>query len=176
MGKIISILCMVFLSAFILSAEDVPNTAGGMKDDAQMRGALPKGGVHMVSEYLQQNDPKKFEEMKKLRLENPEEFEKQLTEISQKMREEAQKEEAALKALVDKYRETKSEPDKAALRAKLEEITGRKIKMQKRNVEEMEAKLVQLKANIAEEEKKLQTQVDAKLNVIISGRTNEPAK
>ncbi len=168
MGKIIAVVCLGFLAGVaLLMGEDAPNTASGMKDDAIMRGALPKGGVQMVSEYLLQNDPKKLEEMKRLRLENPEEFEKQLTEISQKMREEARKEAADLKAAADKYRETKSDADKAALKARLADVMGKRIKMQKRNIEETEAKLARLKTELAEEEKKVQAQIDEKISAVL---------
>ena len=183
MRKLIGMICMGFLSGvFVLSAQDAPKPAAARNDDAQLRASQQQGGMQRVSEYLMQNDPKKFEEMKKLRLENPEEFEKQMTAISQKMRGDSQKERDEFKVLADKYRETKSDADKAALKAKLEEYMNKRIEMQKRRIEEMEKNIVQLKSNLADDEKNIQTKIDERLNQVLTNtegkreRKTEPAK
>lgn len=180
MRMIIAVLCMGILSGvFILHAEDEAKANAAGDKEVHLRSVLPPGGVQMVSEYLLQNDPKKFEELKKLRLENHEEFERQMVEVSQKMREKSRKEGDELKALSDKYRATKSDADKAALKSKLEELMGKRIEMQKRRIEEMEKNLVQLKANIADEEKKIDVKIEERIKEILSDkdvRKDGPAK
>ena len=102
-----------------------------------------------------------------------------MAEVSEKMKEKNQKEREEMKVLVDKYRETKSDADKAAVRAKVEEYMNKRIEMQKRRVEETEKRLAQEKANVADEEKNIQSKIDERLNQILSnteGKKSEPAK
>lgn len=180
MRKIIAVVCVGLLSGvFVLSAQDAPKQVSIVNDDAHLRAVLPPGGIQMVSEYLLQNDPKKFEEMKKLRVENPEEFEKQMAVIAQKMREMSKNEETELKALSDKFRATRSDADKAALKSKLQELMGKRIEMQKRRIEEIEKNLVQLKANVADEEKKIDAKIEERIKDILldkDARKDGPAK
>ncbi|MFA6292867.1 MAG: hypothetical protein WC637_13850 [Victivallales bacterium] len=180
MRKIIAVACLGILSGVLtLNAEDEAMAAAAGDKEVHLRSVLPPGGVQMVSEYLLENDPKKFEELKKLRLENHEEFEKQMVEVSLKMRERTQQEGAELKALSDKYRETRSDADKAALKSKLQELMRKRIEMQKRRIVEMEKGILLLKANVAEEEKKIQEKIDERLKEILSNKdakTNAPAK
>ena len=169
MRNLIAMICMGLLSGvFVLSAQDVPKppTSGSNPGTNPVlgKGMNPEMGMQMAAfEYLRQSDPKKFEEMQKLKQGNPEEFKKQMAELSEKMKEKAQKEKEEFKALADKYHETKSDADKAAVRAKLEEYMARRIEMQKRRidemqkrrVEDMEKRFAQEKANIADEEKNM---------------------
>ena len=180
MRKLIAMICLGFLSGvFVLSAADAPKPPAGGDAPPQARRMNPEMGLQMAVEYLRQSDPKKFEEMQRLRQENPEEFKKQMAEVSEKMKEKNQKEREEMKVLVDKYRETKSDADKAAVRAKVEEYMNKRIEMQKRRVEETEKRLAQEKANVADEEKNIQSKIDERLNQILSnteGKKSEPAK
>jgi ATP-dependent Clp protease ATP-binding subunit ClpA len=174
MRKLIAMICLGFLSGvFALSAQDAPKPPSGVGGPSVGRGMNPEMGTQMGSEYLRQNDPKKFEEMQKLRQENPEEFKKQMAELSEKMKEKNQKEREEFKALADKYRETKSDVDKAAVRAKLEEYMKKRVEMQKRRVDEMEKNLAQAKANLADEEKSIQSKIDERLNQILSNKDGQ---
>ena len=177
MRKPIAVICMGILSGiFVLSAQDVPKPPAAGSNPALGKGMNPEMGMQMVFESLRQSDPKKFEEMQKLKQENPEEFKKQMAELSVKMKEKVQKEKEEFKTLADKYRETRSDADKAAVRAKLEEYMGRRIEMQKRRIdemqkrriEEMEKRFAQEKANIADEEKNMQNKIDERLNQILT--------
>jgi organic radical activating enzyme len=183
MRKLIAMICMGLLSGvFVLSAQDDSKQAPNRNNPALGRGGNPGRAMQMVTEYLRENDPKKFEELKKLRQENPEEFKKQVAELTEKMKEKFQKEREEFKALVEKYRETKSDADKAALKGKLEEMMNKGIEMQKRRVEEMEKNLAQMKSKIADEEKNMQAKLDERLAQILSGKEGrnekktEPAK
>ncbi|MFA6293645.1 MAG: hypothetical protein WC637_17795 [Victivallales bacterium] len=183
MRKLIGMICMGLLSGiFALSAQDAAKPGPAGDGSAQARRMNPEMGLQMVAEYLRQNDPKKFEEMQKLRQEKPEEFKKQMAELSEKMREKNQKEREEFKALSDKYRETKSDADKAAVKAKLEEYMNKRIEMQKRRIEEIEKNLADAKANLADEEKSMKSKIDEWLNQILTNtegkrdRKAEPAK
>ncbi len=183
MRKLIVMICLGLLSGvFVLSAQDAPKPAAGGDGPAQARRMNPEMGMQMAFEYLRQSDPKRFEEMQKLRQENPEEFKKQMAELSEKMKEKNQKEREEFKALADKYRETKSDVDKAALRAKLEEYMNKRIETQKRRIEEMEKNLADAKSTLADEQKNIQTKIDERLNQVLSNtegkrdRKAEPAK
>lgn len=180
MRKLIAMVCMGILSGvFVLSAQDVPKPpAPGSNPGTNPvlgRGTNPEMGMQMAFEYLRQGDPKKFEEMQKLKQENPDEFKKQMAELSVKMKEKVLKEREEMKALTDKYRETKSDADKAALRVKLEEYMNKRIEMQKRRIAEMEK-------SIADEEKNMQAKIDERLNQILTApegqndKKAEPAK
>lgn len=172
MRKLIAMVCMGLLSGvFVLSAQDAPKPPAPENNAPPFgREMNPERGMQMAVEYLRQNDPKKFEEMQKLRKENPEEFRKQMAGISEKMTEKVQKEREEMKTLTDKYRETKSDADKAALRAKLEDYVNKKIHAQKLRIEEMEKRIAQDKSNIAAEEKNMQAKIDERLNQILSNK------
>jgi len=177
MRKLIAMTFVGLLSGvFVLSAEDASKPSAPGNGPVPAKAINPELGMQMASEYLRQSDPKKFEEMQKLRQENPEEFKKQMSALSGKMKEKNQKEREEFKALTDKYRETKSDADKAAVKAKLEEFMKKRIEMQKRRIDEMEKNIVQAKSNIADEEKNMQAKIDEKLNQILSGKDGQKDK
>lgn len=171
MRKMIAMICTGFVcGAFVLSAEDAAKPAAPGNNLVPGRSMSPETGMQMASEYLRQSDPKKFEEMQKLRQENPEEFKKQMVDLSVKMREKNQKEREEMKALTDKYCETKSDIDKAALKAKLEEYMNKRIEMQKRRIDEMEKNLAISKSKIADEEKNMQSKLEERLKDILANK------
>ncbi|HCE43902.1 MAG TPA: hypothetical protein DET40_10175 [Lentisphaeria bacterium] len=102
----------------------------------------------MMDNRLRETDPKKFDEITKLR--------KQVMEMTRQLMEKARKDEEDFRKLVDKYRETKADADKAALRTKIEERMKNNIESQKQR--------------LAEEEKTMQEKIDKILNDIASGK------
>lgn len=180
MRNLIAMICVGLLSGVLtLNAQDVPKPPPSANAPAGMMGMTPERGMQMAVENLRLSDPKKFEELQKLRQENPDEFKKQMAEVTEKMREKAQKEREEFKALVDKYLQTKSDVDKAAVKGKIEEMMTKRIEMQKRGIEEAEKNLAQRKAALADEEKNMQSKLEERLSQILAnaeGKKTEPAK
>ncbi|HBC87243.1 MAG TPA: hypothetical protein DCZ94_09835 [Lentisphaeria bacterium] len=124
----------------------------GRQMPQNMRGQQERQEQEMMENRLREIDPKKFEEISKLK--------DQVREMTQQLMEKARKDEEDFRKLVEKYRETKADTDKAALRAKIEERMKNNLESQKQR--------------ISEEEKNIQSKVDRILNEITSEKG--PAK
>jgi hypothetical protein len=127
----------------------------------------------MMIERLKMSDPAKFEELKKLRTENPEEFKAKIKELAKEAMEKIKKEREEMNALADKYRETKSEEDKAALKTRIEEQMKSQLQNRKEHIANMEAKILKAKEEMATQEKDFDSMVETKLNAIIEGKTQQ---
>jgi len=125
----------------------------------------------MAVEYLKATDPAKYEELKKLKETNPEEFKKQVEVVKAQLKEKFQKELDEMKVLADKYRETKSDADKAALRTKMEESMKKRLEFQTKRIADMEKNVAEAKGKLAEAEKNFQAKIDERINNILSGKT-----
>ncbi|HBC87307.1 MAG TPA: hypothetical protein DCZ94_10160 [Lentisphaeria bacterium] len=160
------------MSGFAVMAQDAPVAPADAGKDA--KGDAGRGRAEqmraMAIEQLRETEPAKFEELKKLKQDNPEEFQKQVEEIKNKMKEKFDKEREDFKVLVDKYRETKTDEALAAVKTKMQEYAQKRIEMQKKQIAEMEKKLAEAKARIAETEKDMQAKIDERLKTIIDGK------
>jgi len=174
MRKMFAMLVLCVFSGVVLLAEEPAGkpAAEGVKDGKgdRMKGIADHQKA-MAVEYLKSTDPAKYEELKELKDTNPEEFKKQVEVVRVQLKEKFQKEMDEMKALADKYRETKSDADKAALRAKMEESMKMRLELQKQRIADMEKNVADAKEKLAEAEKSLQTKIDEKINNILSAKT-----
>jgi len=106
----------------------------------------PGAEQEMMDRRMAETDPKAFEEIASLR--------RQVMEKTQKLMEKARKDEEDFRKLVEKYRDTKADADKAALKVKLEERAKNSLEAQKQR--------------ISDEEKNIQERVEKTLNEIAS--------
>ncbi len=155
MKKLILAACICVLSAAFVAAEEA-NTARA-DDSTCKKGQWAKKGGHgkgmRMMGFLRENDPEKFKELMKLRDENPEEFDKQRDSALASVKAEFERKMLEIRDLVRKYRESRNDADKEAIRAKIEE--------------NMKARLEAKKKEVADMESKLQAMVDERLNEIL---------
>lgn len=168
MKKFIVLACLCFISTAVVLAEEtatsetgnVPGEGCGMKHHegkgCEKQHGNKGGEKGAMLMRLKQQDPAKFEELMKLKQDNPEEFKNQIKQIAEAKKAEFEQKKAEIKGLVDKYRESKSDADKATLRAKIEENMKNRLEKQKQK--------------IADEENNLQTLIDKRLENIIEGK------
>ncbi|HCE42969.1 MAG TPA: hypothetical protein DET40_05430 [Lentisphaeria bacterium] len=174
MKKLMVMLVLGIVSgAFLLADEPAgkPAAEGGKDGRGDRTRDFRERQKAMAVDYLKATDPAKYEELKKLKGTNPEEFKKQVEAVKAQLKEKFQKELDEMKVLADKYRETKSDADKAALRAKMEESMKKRLEFQKQRIVDMEKSVVEAKEKLAEAEKGLQAKIDEKLNDILAGKT-----
>lgn len=134
------------------------------------KGAFKRGsqrGAGIFAGYLEENDPKKLEELKKLRTEDPEKFREEIKEVREEIKEKIQAERKEFKELVDKYRESQSEDDKAAIREKLAEQFNKRMEREKGRVEKIEEHLKKLKERVEKRSGKMDEIINSKLDDII---------
>ncbi len=168
MKRLLAIIALTAVSGIFLFADE-PAGGGDGKGD-RMKGMGENQRAAMFAEYLKKTDPAKFEELEKLKKEKPDEYRKQVDAMKAQAMEKFKKERDEFKALSDKYRDTKSDTDKAALKAKMEENMKKKIEFQKQRIADMEKSLSDAKAKLEDTEKNMQAKIEEKLNEILAGK------
>lgn len=123
-------------------------------------------GAGMFAGYLEENDPERLEELKKLKTEDPEKFREEIKEIREEIKEKIQAERKEFKELVDKYRESQTEDNKAAIREKLAEQFNKHMEREKRRVGKIEEHLKKAKERCEKRAGKMDEIINSKLDDI----------
>lgn len=174
-----AILMSIFAMAMIKADEDPftgdenskSETKKGLehKQKAFQHRKIPGG----LLERIKNTDPEKYEELKKLKESDPEQFREKIKELAKKMMQKFRAESEEIETLVAKFKESGNEADKNALREKIKEQMLKRIAAGKEKIATMEEKLANLKAQIEETEKNIETKIDERIAKILEEKTNE---
>lgn len=168
-----AILVLIFIST-IISAQDFEPRPEGQRPEfihGENRGPRPPQNMPQMKKEMDQQRkqfekclearkllnievelPEEYSNLIKLQKDNPREFQEKLMMLTRKLEEKQQQEVRKFNELIEKYRKTKSDEDKAAIRKQLEIEFSQKMTLQRKRVEKLGENYEKAKAALAKRE------------------------